>query len=306
MQRVKNMKKLSKKHIIVCIGPTASGKTAAAIDFAQAENGVIINADSMQIYDALPILTARPTPEEQAAAPHRLYAALHPADRCTAPRWREMAIKEIEACFEAGQMPILVGGTGFYIKSLMEGLSPIPEVPAEIHERGLALHKERGNEWLYAEMQSKDPVMAERLEANDYQRLLRAWEVIEATGKSLAEWQKLPKTPPPEGWEFEVRPILRPREEIYDRINKRLELMVEEGALDEVQELADMIDRGEVAEDAAIVVAHGFRLFRRYLRGEVSLEEAVEHTKMESRHYAKRQMTWLRQQLGVDVPRMGA
>lgn len=287
-----------KKVVNVVIGPTASGKTSAAIEKARAINGVIINADSMQIYDALPILTARPTDEEQAAAPHRLFAALPPTEKCTAERWRDMAIIEIERAFENGQTPILCGGTGFYIKALMEGLAPIPDIPEDIRAKTVALQEELGNPAFHAALAEIDPVMASRLNPQDTQRLIRAYEVMRATKKSLSYWQQLPHEGlPPADWEFEIDVIMRPREELHERINQRFDIMMEMGALEEIKALSARVDAGDIPLDAGIIVAHGFRPFRAYLKNEISFDEAAERTKAETRQYAKRQTTWIRHQL---------
>lgn len=287
-----------KQRIRVIIGPTASGKSAAAIDEALEENGVIINADSMQVYDALPILTARPTDEEQSIVPHELYAVIDPTEKCTAERWREMATSCIEKALKNGQTPMIVGGTGFYIKSLMEGLAPVPDIPQEIKETARQTQQDMGNPDFHAHLATLDPAMAEQLAPNDSQRLIRAYEVIKATGKSLSEWQKMPHEGcPPDNWEFDIRVIMPERSELHDRINKRLEIMMNMGALDEIKELSARVDKGEIPLDTGVIVAHGFRPFRAYLNDEITYEEAAEKTKAETRQYAKRQTTWIKHQL---------
>lgn len=282
-------------HIIA--GPTASGKSARAMEIAGDENGVIINADSMQVYDALPVLTARPSEEEQAQAPHRLYAVIPPWESCTAQRWRDMAIAEIEKTLKAGQTPMLVGGTGFYIKALTHGLSPMPDIAPETRAEIMALQEKLGNPGFHDALAEIDPVMAERLDPNDTQRLIRAYEVIKESGKSLAEWQNMPAQGPPENWEFSYHVILPERHVLHEKINNRLDQMVDEGALDEVRELDDMIQDGKVPPDAGVTMAYGFRPLRDYIHGKKTLEEAIEGTKAEIRQYAKRQTTWLRHQI---------
>lgn len=282
--------------IAIVAGPTASGKSARALERAQAENGVVINADAMQLYDALPVLTAKPTADEQAQAPHCLYGAMHPAEKCTAARWRDLALAEIGAALAAGQTPIICGGTGFYILALTEGLSPIPDVPEEIHRAGIALQRETGNPGFHALLAERDPVMAARLNPGDTQRLIRAWEVLEATGESLAHWQSLPKEGPPTHLSFEFEILTPDRTVLYERIDRRFDAMIEAGVLDEVDDLDARIRSGEVPEDAPIVVAHGFRPLRSYLHGERTLEDAVAQSKQETRNYAKRQFTWWRKQ----------
>lgn len=283
--------------IIVIYGPTASGKSALALQMAAENSGVIINADSMQIYDALPVLTARPSQEDLTQAPHLLYGTLDPAERCSAARWRALAIAEIGRALDSGRIPIVVGGTGFYLKALLEGLSPIPEVPPEIREKATALQAECGNPGFHAELSKRDPAMAARLHPNDTQRLIRAWEVLEATGQSLAEWQALPAEGPPAEWQFEKHFVNPDRAALYERCDQRFETMLSRGALDEVAALGKAIDVGEVPEDAAITHALGFSALRACLRGECTLEDAAARAKQETRNYAKRQVSWLNNQI---------
>lgn len=288
------------KTIHIVAGPTASGKSAFALSLAARENGVIINCDSMQVYGALPVLTAQPSRQEQAAAPHRLYAFLHPADHYSAAAWREDAIAEIGTALDNGQTPILCGGTGFYIKALTEGLSPMPDIPDTIRQQAAERQKQLGNPQFHALLAERDLDTAGRLDPMNTQRLIRAWEVLEHTGEGLAAWQARPPVSPPAGWRFHVTAILPERDKLYETINARLDHMIAAGCLDEVRDLATLIAKGEVPETALIVKAHGFRPLRRYLNGEWTLEQALEHTKTEIRQYAKRQMTWLRHQIAVD------
>lgn len=288
------------KTVHIIAGPTASGKSAFAISKAENLNGVIINCDSMQIYDALPILTARPSAAEQATAPHKLFAFLHPATHYSAAMWRDDAVIEIQKAFDKGQTPILCGGTGFYLNALMKGLSPIPEIPAEARDKAVRLQRDVGNPQFHALLAEKDPETAAKLDPMNTQRLVRAWEVLDHTGEGLAAWQGKPVTTAPDDWQFHVTAILPDRDHLYNKINNRLDEMVDEGCLDEVKELAAMIENGDVPDDALIVKAHGFRPFRHYLNGEWTLEQALDHTKTEIRQYAKRQMTWLRHQIDID------
>ena len=287
-----------KKPVVIIYAPTASGKSALALKIAKEKNGVIINADSMQLYDVMHMLTAHPSAEEQAQAPHRLYGVLKPQEECSAQMWREMATEEINKAHANGQLPIVIGGTGFYLKALTEGLSPVPEVPPEIRAKIIALQKELGNPAFHADFATKDKVMTDRLHPNDTQRLIRAYEVFEATGKSLAEWQKLPTSgPPDDSWEFEYHFIDMPRDELYTRCEARFDIMIENGALDEVRHLTALIDDGIVPETALVTHALGFHPLRAYLRDEMSWEDAVDKSKQETRNYAKRQLTWLRNQI---------
>lgn len=282
-------------HIIA--GPTASGKSTKALEIARRENGVIINCDSLQIYNALPILTAQPSAEDHNAAPHALYNILHPNEQCSAGSWRARAMKEIETAFANNQTPIICGGTGLYIKTLMEGLSPMPEVPDEIREQTNALAEKLGSEGLHAELEKRDPEMAARFHPSHSARIIRAYEVLEATGKSLAHWQSLPLDGPPAHWHFEIHKIIPERELLKQRCDLRFEQMINNGALEEVSDLDARIQSGEIRETAMITKALGFKPLRSYMNGEISREEAISQGQLETRQYAKRQLTWLRNQL---------
>ena len=287
-------------HVHIIAGPTASGKTAFALDKAQSVACTIINADSVQLYDVMPVLTARPTAEEQAQAPHKLFGILSPEESCSAERWRGLALDAIYDAARENRLPILVGGTGFYLKALLEGFSPIPDIDPAVRKLASAEQERLGNPGFYEELAKRDPAISDKLHPNDTQRLIRAWEVFEATGKSITHWQSLPPSGPPDGMSFEIDIILPPRETLHRKINARFDQMIEQGALEEVKELAAMIADGLVPLDAEIVKAHGFRPLRAYLNGEISFEDAAEHTKAETRQYAKRQTTWLRHQIKAE------
>jgi tRNA dimethylallyltransferase len=295
-------------HIVA--GPTASGKSARALQIARARNGVIINADSMQIYDALPLLTARPDAGEQAQAPHRLYAFLNPAAHFSAAGWAQAALREIAQAHGNGQAPVVVGGTGLYLRALMEGFSPIPDIPADIRAATMARQAECGNPAFHALLAARDPVMAARLHPHDTQRLIRAYEVFEATGRSLAAWQGVAPVPPrlPDGaaLTFAVTLFDLPRTVMHERCDRRFAQMLERGALDEVADLAARIDAGLVPEAALVTKALGFAALRDHLRGQIPLAEAAARTRAQTRQYVKRQCTWLRHQLpGRDAPHPG-
>lgn len=290
--------------ITIITGPTASGKTALALDIAARKNGVIINADAMQMYDALPILTAQPDAQEQAAAPHRLYASRKAGQDVNTAGWRDIAIAEIERATGLGLHPVLVGGTGLYIKTLIDGISPMPQVAPEIRDRMNVRQQEIGQEAFFSELCALDPVMASRLKPQDVQRSVRAREVLEGTGRSLSYWQDLPPVPAPAHWRFEMIAMTPDKPALHARIKARIGKMIDLGALDEVAALAAHIDEGAVPETALIVKAHGFRPFRAALRGEITMEDAVARTDAETRAYAKRQMTWLRNQYPRDHERL--
>lgn len=283
--------------IKVIAGPTASGKSALAIETARLCDGVLINADALQVYDALPLLTARPTAEDGAQAPHLLYACIPSTEICSATRWTDMAMSAIQQTLVEGRTPILVGGTGLYLKTLMEGLSPVPPVPA--HIRALMIERQRtlGNPAFHAAFAPHDPVMAARLHPNDTQRLIRAWEVLEATGQSLAHWQARPPVPPEPEWRYDVLVLDPPRDVLYERCNKRFLMMMEQGALEEVKAYDARMKEGTVLSEGGVTQALGFWPLRAYLHGEISREDAIERAQTDTRQYAKRQVTWMKNQL---------
>ncbi|GAB4232262.1 MAG: tRNA (adenosine(37)-N6)-dimethylallyltransferase MiaA [Kiloniellaceae bacterium] len=281
--------------VMMIAGPTASGKSALAAALAAELGGTVINADSMQVYRELSLLTARPGEAELQAAPHRLYGVLSGAEACSAGRWRALALAEVEAALAEGRLPILTGGTGLYLKAFAEGLNEIPEVPAELRQAARAEMAALGKAAFHARLAERDPVMGARLGPSDSQRLLRAWEVLEATGRSLAEWQAAPTTPAP--YRFARLCLLPPREILYATCDARLEAMVAAGqegggALAEVDALLAL------GLDPALPVmkAVGVPEFAAYLAGETSLEGALAQAQQATRRYAKRQMTWLRHQ----------
>lgn len=276
------------KPLIVIGGPTASGKSGLAFDAAEAFGGTVINADSMQVYRDLRILTARPGPAEEARAPHRLYGVLDAAELCSAARWREMALAEIEAA----EVPIVVGGTGLYLRALLEGLAPVPGIPPAIRAEARALHRDLGGAAFRARLAERDPEGAARLHEGDTQRLVRAYEVVLATGRPLSEWQRAQHRAPPAAAVLALV-LLPPRAPLYETCDRRLERMVAAGALDEVRHLlARNLDPA-----LPVMKALGVPAFSRHLRGEIPLTEALRLAQAATRQYAKRQTTWFRHQL---------
>lgn len=289
---------MDKKRIYIVAGPTASGKSARAMELAQEVNGVIINCDSLQIYDGLPTLTAQPSKRDLDATQHLLYSHLHPNDVTSAGNWRELVQPIIKAVLEEGKTPVICGGTGLYIKALTDGLSPMPDVPDEVRSCVVERYENIGAEEFYAELKARDPVMAARFHVNHKARIIRAMEVLEATGQSLAEWQTLERAGPPEDWEFITEILMPERSELYRRCNERFVQMVEKGrALEEVEALAGRIDRGEVNEGVPLTKALGFKQLRNYLAGDMDMDEAIMLAKGQTRRYAKRQSTWFRNQV---------
>jgi len=276
--------------VVLIAGPTASGKSAAALGLAQCLDGTVINADSMVAPKGPGHITARPGAEETAAVPHRLYGTVPAAEAYSVGRWLDEARAAIEDAREAGRTPILVGGTGLYFKALLEGLSPVPDIPAEVRAFWRDQAKASGPEELHHELRRQDPVMASRLSPTDPQRVVRALEVIDATGVSLAEWQGR-NAPPVVDEAAVLKLVLAPeREPLYAAIDARFDRMVEAGAIAEVEALLALdLDAGLPA-----MRAHGVRELSAYLAGRMTLDDAVTKAKTASRRYAKRQMTWLK------------
>ena len=203
----------------------------------------------------------------------------------------------IEEVLEDGKTPIICGGTGLYIKALMEGLSPIPDIPQAVRDKVVAHYEEAGAEKFYAELEQRDPVMAARFHVNHKARIIRAMEVLEETGKSLAEWQKQDRLSPPENWNFEIHKIMPEREVLRERCDKRFLWMLENGALEETEEFSKRIDAGDVHHNIPLAKALGFKSLRAYIKSEISKEDAIAEAQAETRQYAKRQVTWFRNQL---------
>ncbi|WP_316178656.1 MULTISPECIES: tRNA (adenosine(37)-N6)-dimethylallyltransferase MiaA [unclassified Bradyrhizobium] len=278
---------------VLIAGPTASGKSALAVELAQKAGGVVINADSMQVYRDLRILTARPTPDDEADVPHRLYGHVDAAVNYSAGHYVRDAAVVLAEVHAAGRLPIFIGGTGLYFKALTRGLAAVPPVPDEVRD-AVRLRLDRdGVEALHAELARRDPAAGARLNVRDRTRVARALEVIEATGRPLAEWHA-ETTPPllPAG-SYRALFIAPERETLYARIDARFDLMLDRGALEEVEQLAA---RG-LDPLLPAMKAHGVPALIRYLRGEITREEATVIGKADTRHYAKRQFTWFRHQL---------
>ncbi len=287
---------INDKTIHIIAGPTASGKSARAIELAQERDGVIINCDSMQIYDGLQILTAQPPEEDLKQVSHKLYSHLHPNDACSAGNWREIVEPLIHEILEQGKTPIIVGGSGLYIKALTHGLSPMPDIPQEVRDTTVARYKQIGAEGFYAELKNRDPEMAARFHVNHKARIIRAMEVLDATGKSLAQWQKLSRLAPPADWKFEVEVIILDRPRQHQRCNDRFDWMLDNGALEEIENFSKRIESGEVRDDVPLTKALGYPQMLAYINGELSKEDAVLKAQARTRQYAKQQGTWFRNQ----------
>lgn len=277
-------------------GPTASGKSQLAIDLALTHNGVIINTDSMQIYDVLNLLSARPSASELAQAMHYLYGHVSPSSFFSTGHWLENVQELLKQDGIANKTLIFVGGTGLYFRALTGGVAQMPEIPHKIREKWREALIDKGGPHLYEILSVKDPATAERLNPNDGQRIVRALEIMEATQKSITWWQAQ-KTQPLINAENAVKIVLAPeRQSNKNRISLRLDQMVKLGALEEVEALLQL----DLAPSMPAMKAIGVREFSSHLSGKTSLNEALERAKIETYQYAKRQMTWFRNQFKED------
>ncbi len=281
------------RRAVLIAGPTASGKSALALSLAEQLNGVVINADSMQVYRDLRIITARPSPEEERRVPHALYGHVDAAVNHSVGHWFRDAQRALAAAARAGKTPIFVGGTGLYFKALLTGLAAIPPIDPDIRAQFRARLDAEGVEALHAELARVDPRTAARLMVRDRSRILRALEVLAATGRTIGEWHnnELPAALDPD---TAIRIFLHPeREQLKARIEGRFDTMLEAGAIEEVRAL----DARHLPETLPAMKAHGVPWLRRFFRGEISREQAAEGAVMDTRRYAKRQVTWFRNQM---------
>jgi tRNA dimethylallyltransferase len=278
---------------VLIAGPTASGKSALALELARQSGGVIVNTDSMQVYRDLRVLTARPTAEEEAEFAHRLYGHVDATINFSAGAWVADAARAMEESRAQNRLPIFVGGSGLYFKALIRGLSAVPPIAPAIREDVRARLERDGVEVLHAELARRDPVAAARLKPRDRARIARALEVVEATGRSLTDWHRegLPPLLPP--GTFAALFLSPAREALYARIDVRFDAMLKAGALDEVERLAAR----KLDPLLPAMKAHGVPALIRHLQGELTREEAATIGRADTRHYAKRQFTWFRHQL---------
>ncbi|MGC1465838.1 MAG: tRNA (adenosine(37)-N6)-dimethylallyltransferase MiaA [Pseudolabrys sp.] len=278
---------------VLIAGPTASGKSALAMQLAETLGGTVINADSMQVYRDLHAITARPSPQDEARVPHRLYGHVDAAENYSTGRWCRDVGEVLAAIAAEGRVPIVVGGTGLYFKALTAGLAAVPPIPADIRADVRGRLESDGVAVLYNELLQRDPPTAYRLMPNDRSRISRALEVVIATGRSLTDWHR-------EGMPPIVDPratarifITCERTELVRRISARFDAMLEAGAIDEVRALAARA----LDPNLPAMKAHGVPWLIRHLKGEISREAAAEGAKMDTRRYAKRQVTWFRNQM---------
>jgi tRNA dimethylallyltransferase len=277
---------------IVIGGPTAGGKSDIAEELCDALNGVIINADSLQIYKGLPLLTAQPAIQEHR---HFLYSHLEPWDKCEVAKWVQLIEEAIFNAIHQGKQPIIVGGTGFYLKVLIEGIAPIPEVPDDIVSEAEAMAASNGTTYVYNNLKSMDPTLPDYIKPNDRQRVVRYWSVLKGTGKPLQEWYQLH-----ERKHRNVIKVLcmRDREILYQRINQRFVSMWNNGIVEEVQVFRTTYHN---IQDNYAAKAIGFHEVEGYLQRIHTERQAIELAQTKTRQYAKRQLTWFRHQFKADI-----
>ncbi len=273
-------------------GPTASGKTALALALAERLDADVVNADSMQVYSDLRILSARPTPEEEARVPHHLFGHVDAAERYSTGRWLDEAGRVLRDLAQRGRRAVIVGGTGLYFLALTEGLSEIPPVPEEIRADVRVMLAAEGPEGLYRRLLAVDTEAAHRIGPTDRQRLSRALEVWLATGRPLSSFQGARARPLLEPGEWLGVALTPPRARLYARIDRRFDGMMVSGAM---QEAETLVGRG-LDKELPAMKAHGMPWFAAFLRGELTAENAAEHAKRDTRRYAKRQFTWIARQ----------
>lgn len=287
------------KNAVLLAGPTASGKSALALELARQTGGVIVNADSMQVYDVLSILTARPDDKALQEVPHLLYGHVDPSLNYSVAAWLEDVERLSNSDAFWGRTPIFVGGTGLYFTSLTLGLSEMPSIPTAVRERWREYLSEVGPIDLHRLLGERDPVMALRLQPGDGQKIVRALEVLEATGQSISKWQEQRRDPLVDT-ELSTRIVVDlDRDVLFDRINQRFDQMLLQGAVREAEAIGSLA----LNPSLPVMKAIGVRELLAFVDGEQSIEEAATLAKAATRRYAKRQMTWFRNQFGSDWER---
>jgi len=288
---------MKQQSIILIGGPTASGKSAFAMQLAQQKNGTIINTDAMQIYAGLPLLTAQPDPDDRAKIPHMLYEVTDPSEASSAGKWLTLAQAAIADVLAEGRTPILVGGTGLYFDALRGGLAEIPSIPENVRVQVEALYNDWGEEKFRSELAKKDKESALRIARNDRQRLIRAYEVTLYTKRPLSDWQKTGGAKQNFA-DAEIHLLLPPRDQLYAACDKRFLSMIEQGAIEEVKNLVAR----HLSPALPAMKILGVREITSYLRGETKLDEAISKAQQMTRNYAKRQMTWFRNRWKTHLP----
>lgn len=289
--------KLKPNSVVIVAGPTASGKSGLALDLAIELDGVVINADSMQVYKDTPILSACPSAEDKAKVPHLLYEIYESTVQGTVVDWLERAVMAIRQAWAENKIPVVVGGTGLYIDNLINGTTPIPEMDIAVREQVRQQLQEEGVNQLYEKLAKVDEVTAARLSPNDTTRVARAWEVFVQTGVPLSEWHQKPMLKRLSDAKFVVVKIMPDKKELDERCFQRFEMMIKAGALEEVRSLA----LHNLDANLPAMKALGVPELLAYFRGECSLEEAAANGKIHTRQYAKRQRTWFGNKLAADI-----
>ena len=283
-------KKLSKPKVIIIAGPTASGKTKLSIELAKEINGEIISADSMQVYKYMDIGTAKPTKEEMQGIKHYLLDEVSPDEDFNVVKYKEKALLYISEILKKGKMPIIVGGTGLYINSLLYNIEFSETIcDWDFRNRMQEMADEHGNDYLYEKLKKIDPISAERIHSNNVKRVIRALEVYEFTGIPISEYQEKSRLIDSE-YDFYVFGLNMDREKLYERINKRVDIMINDGLVEEVKSIIDM----GFKPNSTAMQAIGYKEIIEYFNGNISIEEAIDIIKRDSRRYAKRQITWFK------------
>jgi len=288
------------KNAILIAGPTASGKSALALDLAERDGGVIVNTDSMQGYSVLDVLTARPGASEMARAPHFLYGHVHPSTAYSTGAWLRDVTRLMESGALSGRPVIFVGGTGLYFRALAEGISDMPDIPSSVRERWRYELKEQGAERLHRLLMHEDSTTAMQLKPTDGQRIVRALEVLDASGRSILEWQAAAGRPLIDRDSARFLVIEPDREQLVRRIETRFDQMLDRGAVDEVRQLTSL----GLDPDLPAMKAIGVRELQAAMAGQMGFPDAIERAKIATRQYAKRQSTWFRHQLGAEWRRL--
>ena len=284
---------ITPKTVVIIAGPTASGKSALAIEMAERYNGVVINADASQIYKEITVISAAPTAEDKQKVPHRLYEIFEPGKRGSVADWLPLVVQEIKQCWRDKKLPIVVGGTGFYIEALVKGASPIPETEPEIKQKVAQIIEKEGAQGLYQQLQKIDARGAAMVHANDMTRIRRALEIFLSTGRSIADWFEMPYVSSLPEAQFVIVAKLPALNILDEKCRLRVDAMIKNGALEEVKNLMNK----KIPFDFPVMRAIGVPEFCAYLKGDVSLSEAAELVKLHTRQYAKRQLTWFRNRL---------
>lgn len=288
---------MSQNVVIIIAGPTASGKSQLAIDIANEVSGVIVNADSMQVYKDTPILSACPSLEDKSKIEHCLYEIYDSSNSGNVFDWLELAVAEIKRIWSENKIPVVVGGTGLYIDNLINGTTPIPATPAHIRDKVARSLERLGLAKLHEKLIEVDPQTAQKLSPNDVTRICRAWEVFSDTGIPISQWHQMPMQKKLEEAKFVVVKILPTKLELDERCFLRFDMMLNAGALQEVEKLATL----NLNRNLPAMKALGVPELLDYLDGKTSLEEAVELGKIHTRQYAKRQKTWFANKLNADI-----